>query len=403
MPPVQSGGKHAFIDEENKMKKTFCGAIGLLTGLILCSVTALAQEYSSVSISVTKNGSSFSVSNYSALSGYKVSSSSKNDDILTIKMSAGSGNSWSSKMKKSGVSIFGDYTNSDIEEFERVSSSQITIKLDVSEDAGNSAYVETTDKDSVNVSSSTSSKKSGSSSGSSSSSKKSSKSTKVTDVTLNAETGRVTWSGNADEYDIIFYKDGVNITKVSTKKEKYDFHNYFSDAGIYSVAVRADNGSDDRGNYAISNVLNLTSEQAAAIKANIFGTETVTEEGTAASAYTTLSPTADANGSWQLDQNGWWYLNSDGSYTVNNWQQIGDKWYYFNQNGYMQTGWVLWQGAYYYLGDYGMLTNSWTPDGYYVGNDGRWLEALGHNPSYGTQQNGAYDMTSQMILGNQTG
>lgn len=376
------------------MKKTLCGTIGLLVGLILCSVTALAQEYSSVSISVTKNGNSFSVSNYSALSGYKVSSSSRNDDILTIKMNAGSGNSWSGKMKKSSVSVFGDYTSSAIKEFDRVSSSQITIKLDVSEDSGKSSYVETTDKDSVNVSSS---KKSGSSSGST----KSSKSTKVTDVTLNAETGRVTWTGNADEYDIIFYKDGVNLAKVSTKKKKYDFHNYFSDAGIYSVAVRADNGSDDKGNYAISNVLNLTSEQAATIKANIFGTETVTEEGTAASSYTTLSPTADTNGSWQLDQNGWWYLNSDGSYTVNNWQQIGDKWYYFNQNGYMQTGWVLWQGAYYYLGYYGMLTNSWTPDGYYVGNDGRWLEALGHNSSYGTQQNNAYDVTSQMILGNQ--
>ena len=397
MPPVKSGGMEIY------MKKRFYSFVGLLSGLILCSITALAQEYNSVSITVTKNGSSFSVSNYSALSGYKVSSSSKSDDILTIKMSSGSGNSWSDKMKKSNVSIYGDYTNSDIEEFERVSSSQITIKLDVSEESGVSSYVETTDKDSANVSGTASSKKSSSSSSSSSSSKKSSKSTKVTDVILNAETGRVTWSGNADEYDIIFYKDGVNLAKVSTKKEKYDFHNYFSDAGIYSVAVRADNGSDNKGNYAISNVLNLTSEQAAAIKANIFGTETVTEDSTVNSSYTTLSPTADANGSWQLDQNGWWYLNSDGSYTVNNWQQIGDKWYYFNQYGYMQTGWVAWQGAYYYLGDYGMLTNSWTPDGYYVGNDGRWLEALGHNAAYGTRQNEAYDVTSQMILGYQNG
>jgi glucan-binding YG repeat protein len=274
-------------------------------------------------------------------------------------------------MKKSSVSVFGDYTSSAIKEFERVSGSQITIKLDVSEDSGSSSYVETKDKDSVSVSSS---KKSSSS--------KSSKSTKVTNVTLNAETGRVTWSGSADEYDIIFYKDGENLAKVSTKKEKYDFHNYFSDAGIYSAAVRADNGSNDKGNYVISNVLTLTSVQAAAIKANIYGTETVAEESMTGSTYTTLSPTADANGSWKYDQNGWWYLNSDGSYTVNNWQQIGGKWYYFNQYGYMQTGWIAWQGAYYYLGDYGMLTNSWTPDGYYVGSDGRWLEALGRNTVY---------------------
>ena len=351
------------------MKKTGFGSIAFLLGIMIFSITAWAQTYSSVSLTVTKNGSKYTVSNYSALSGYKVSSSSKSNDILTIKVSAGSGNSWSSKMKQSNVSIFGDLTNGDIKEFNRDSSSQIVIKLDVSEDTSSSGTIETSDKSTVTVSGST--KTSGSSG-------KSSQSTVVDDVELNSETGRVYWDGNADEFDLIFYKDGKSVATYSTKKNYYDFHEYFTGAGIYSVAVRADNGSDKRGSYVLSNVPTLTAEEAAVIKSNILGKETVTET-TDSSSLTTSSPTSDGNGQWIKDDIGWWYLNSDNSYTVNNWQKIGDKWYYFDTAGYMYKGWLPWQGAYYFMGENGMETSIWTPDGYYVGSDGKWLPALGRN------------------------
>ena len=85
------------------------------------------------------------------------------------------------------------------------------------------------------------------------------------------------------------------------------------------------------------------------------------------------------SGWWIHDQKGWWYLNPDRSYTISNWQLIGNKWYYFNEYGYMKTGWVNLGGTYYYLGEDGaMLTSQWTPDGYYVGSDGHWYPALGH-------------------------
>lgn len=57
---------------------------------------------------------------------------------------------------------------------------------------------------------------------------------------------------------------------------------------------------------------------------------------------------------WQKDANGWWYINPDGSYPVDEWKELGGVWYYFGYQGY------IW-------------TNTWTPDGYYVNEDGAWV------------------------------
>ena len=61
------------------------------------------------------------------------------------------------------------------------------------------------------------------------------------------------------------------------------------------------------------------------------------------------------------------------------------KWYFFENEktadeGKMVVGWKKIQGAWYYFGiDGAMLTNAYTPDGYYVGPDGKWLENWGIN------------------------
>lgn len=60
-------------------------------------------------------------------------------------------------------------------------------------------------------------------------------------------------------------------------------------------------------------------------------------------------------GEWKQDEVGWWYSNDDGSYTTNNWQEIDNHWFYFNKQGYM-------------------LVETWTPDNYYVGFNGAWVE-----------------------------
>ena len=57
---------------------------------------------------------------------------------------------------------------------------------------------------------------------------------------------------------------------------------------------------------------------------------------------------------WMYDSVGWWLRHPDGSYPVNQWHQdVDGSWYYFNEQGYM-------------------LMNTKTPDGYWVGKDGKW-------------------------------
>lgn len=108
-------------------------------------------------------------------------------------------------------------------------------------------------------------------------------------------------------------------------------------------------------------------------------------------------------GAWLRDSNGWWFLNANRSYTTDNWQQINGNWYYFDSYGYLVTGWKQspHDGKWYYLNPTGepdqlgrMLTNTTTPEGYWVGADGAWV------PSGSTQgsatannsQNGAIDL-----------
>ena len=45
-----------------------------------------------------------------------------------------------------------------------------------------------------------------------------------------------------------------------------------------------------------------------------------------------------------------------------------------NQSGVMQTGWVQVSGKWYYFNQSGeLLTNTKTPDGYYVNANGEWI------------------------------
>ena len=64
----------------------------------------------------------------------------------------------------------------------------------------------------------------------------------------------------------------------------------------------------------------------------------------------------DANGN--INNNGGWYFyRSDGSRVSGGWELIsnginnnnGNNWYYFNDNGTMRTGWLNWNGDWYYL------------------------------------------------------
>lgn len=103
--------------------------------------------------------------------------------------------------------------------------------------------------------------------------------------------------------------------------------------------------------------------------------------------------TTQHTGEWRYDkdkinsQNGngsWWYEHADGGYTKGGWEKIDGKWYYFDPEGWMKTGWHQDKdGSWYYLSDGSigkegeMLTDTATPDGYYVDSSGKWSQSAG--------------------------
>ena len=70
-----------------------------------------------------------------------------------------------------------------------------------------------------------------------------------------------------------------------------------------------------------------------------------------------------------------YWFDSDG-YMATGWRQDNrGYWYYMENSGAMNfSSWINYNGLWYYLGSDGkMLTNTATPDGYYVNGDGVWV------------------------------
>lgn len=76
-----------------------------------------------------------------------------------------------------------------------------------------------------------------------------------------------------------------------------------------------------------------------------------------ANGSTTSTQSTEKAATWASDSKGWWIQYSDGTYLTNGWYQSPVS------------------GLYYYMGADGyMLTNTTTPDGYYVNADGVWVQ-----------------------------
>lgn len=71
-----------------------------------------------------------------------------------------------------------------------------------------------------------------------------------------------------------------------------------------------------------------------------------------------------------------YYLRPWGGMMVNGWYQINGKWYYFQSwGGTAKSQWLYGlDKKWYYVGSDGvMLTNTQTPDGYWVDKNGVWV------------------------------
>lgn len=72
----------------------------------------------------------------------------------------------------------------------------------------------------------------------------------------------------------------------------------------------------------------------------------------------------------------WYYLNPENGDMLTGWQLVDNKWYYMEPtNGNMLTGWQQIDGKHYYMTPSGdMLSNTTTPDGYKVDENGAWIQ-----------------------------
>ena len=75
---------------------------------------------------------------------------------------------------------------------------------------------------------------------------------------------------------------------------------------------------------------------------------------------------------------GWHTLNGENYYFTpdgimgTDWQLVGSDWFYLGSDGVRRTGWQNIGGADYYFQDDGvMLHDARSPEGYYLGSDGK--------------------------------
>ena len=187
--------------------------------------------------------------------------------------------------------------------------------------------------------------------------------------------GNAYWDDTEDakRYEVRLYRGGNSVTSVvSTSDTSYDFSSHFTQSGYYYFRVRGVYNASNKGSWEESDERYVSSSEAADIRRNARNTSSSPTSSTSPS---TSGGPGVYSGAWLRDDVGWWYCNADKSYTKNNWQYINNYWYFFDERGYMKTGWILWNGKWYYCCENGeMLHDTTTPDGYYVGSDGAWVQ-----------------------------
>ncbi|MCI8455115.1 MAG: hypothetical protein HFE84_10965 [Lachnospiraceae bacterium] len=171
--------------------------------------------------------------------------------------------------------------------------------------------------------------------------------------------GLVCWDGNdyAKRYELQLFCNGEELTSsvITTANTTYDFSPFLSKEGEYRFRVQAVRNENDKGGWQESEPRYIAEKELASISAGS----------------RTNQPSA---GTWIQDGSGWWWCRQDRTWPKNQWERIGNFWYWFNEGGYrLENRWVLVDGKHYYCGESGkMLSNTRTPDGFFVGADGAW-------------------------------
>lgn len=228
----------------------------------------------------------------------------------------------------------------------------------------------------------------------------------VEDADWDEGSGTANWEENtaAKYYQVKLYRDDSSVTGIrNTDETYYDFAGDITRRGDYYFTVRAVGSSSEKGDWESSDTWYVTAYEADDLSYGY-------SDGPGGSSYGSNGGPGVVNGSgggpggssggpggssggpgatggssggittgsgnhWCLDTKGWWYQYSNNNYPVDSWQLIDGKWYCFGQDGYIRCGWIDWNGKWYYTDASGaMWTNGRTPDGFYVGGDGVWIQ-----------------------------
>lgn len=173
----------------------------------------------------------------------------------------------------------------------------------------------------------------------------------------------------AKSYQVRLYRGSSSVgSAITTTNTYYNFASSITREGEYYFKVRGVNSSSKKGDWYESDYIYVDEEMLDNIKAGRYNNSN--GSGNTASA----PGMSQVTGTWMSNQIGWWYQYSDGTYPTNGWLLINGAWYCFDSVGYMRTGWIqAGDGKWYYCGSSGaMLTNTWTPDNYWVDANGVW-------------------------------
>lgn len=174
----------------------------------------------------------------------------------------------------------------------------------------------------------------------------------------------------AQKYQVRLYRGSSSVgSTITTTDTTYNFYSSITKVGDYTFKVRAIDKKDEKGEWCESDSMYVDDDMLEDIKAGYYNTVSGSSNISSTPSTTPIST------GWLLDQFGWWYRFNDGSYPTNGWLQINGVWYCFDSVGYMRTGWIQAGNSWYYcdVSSGGMLTNTYTPDGYYVDANGIWV------------------------------
>lgn len=171
-------------------------------------------------------------------------------------------------------------------------------------------------------------------------------------------------------YFVEVYVSGTMVEKHRAVKTQFDLTEYLDRAGITEVRLYANAGSGSY-NYVDSTKVVIENLEEYLSENRVQGT--IEDSGV---FHTAMG--VEFRNCWQKFGADRYYFDANGKLHAKGWFQDGDgSWYYFND--YRRALCSEWlpdsDGSWYYFGpDCRMMANTVTPDGYFVGPDGRWVQ-----------------------------